>query len=686
MRCLALCLCVLFAACPKAPTGGSDRPKVEVKPVAAADAELARARAADKKEPKKVIEAYLAVRKAYPESTAGQDALYEGGVYAFEQGDFVTARKMLSELIFENPLYAKADDARLKVGLAAAELHAWRDAYQTLAPLVDRLAGEDKKLAQEALQRAAAGAQLHGDALKQALKAIDDAGSESEKKAALANLEEVVEGKTTFLAIAEAWHNMSTSHPAWPLLTFKLARIYYHLRAWEKLEESLRALLKEAPGSPWEADAKAMLERASRRASVNPKKIGAVLPMTGKLKPLGEAVMRGVQLALKTSDIELVVKDSMGDVNLAGKAVEELAFDEQVIAVLGPLLADDSRRAALVAEELQVPIVTMTRMEGITDIGPHVFRNMITNRQQADTLVDYATRTLGYKTFAVLYPNIPFGVEMTNEFWEAVERSGGAMTGAESYSHDQTKYTDEAQKLVGRYYLEDRADFREGMAEIREDKDLDAFHKRKRVEKLKGNLEPIVDFEALLVPDAWEKVSLVAPALAVEDIITNACDPRDLEKIKKTTGKKDLKTVTLLGPSTWSSPKGRSGVPELVERGGKFVACSIYVDAFYEGSSRKPTRAFVSAFHKEYGADTRITLLDAVGYDTAAMLRLVVEKAAPKTRRDFTAYLGGLKGYEGATGTLSVGDTREAQRDLFILTIDSKGNVKEVTPKPRTEG
>jgi hypothetical protein len=275
---------------------------------------------------------------------------------------------------------------------------------------------------------------------------------------------------------------------------------------------------------------------------------------------------------------------------------------------------------------------------------------------------------------------------MTNEFWEQVEKRGASMTGAESYSYDQTKYTEEAQKLVGRFHKEDRQEYREALQDLRDEKELDDFHKRKRVEKIRSTLEPVVDFEALLVPDSWQKVGLVAPALAVEDIITNACDPKDLEKIKKTTGKKDLKTVTLLGPSTWSSPKGRSGSPELVERGGKFVACSVYVDGFYEGSSRKATKAFVAAFKKEHGPDTTITLLDAVGYDTAAMLRLVVEKGHPKNRNDFTSLLLGLKNYEGATGTLSVGDNREAQRELFILTIDSKGNVKEVQQKPRTEG
>ena len=75
------------------------------------------------------------------------------------------------------------------------------------------------------------------------------------------------------------------------------------------------------------------------------------------------------------------------------------------------------------------------------------------------------------------------------------------------------------------------------------------------------------DFEAIFIPDEWRRVSLVAPALAVEDIVTNACDARDLERIRKTTGKKNLKTVMLLGTNAWSSGKGPSGLPELIERG-----------------------------------------------------------------------------------------------------------------------
>jgi branched-chain amino acid transport system substrate-binding protein len=683
-RLVLLGLAVALTGCPKnTGTGTGPGPKVDAKKDPKADEALQQAiSVGDSQNRKAGIEALLLVRKSYPETTAGQDALYRAGVLAFEEGDYVLARKSLGELVFENPLHPKANDARLKSGLAAVELKAYRDAYQTLSTLVERLDGEDRRLAEAALAKAAAGTQQFSEALKTALKAVDTASGPEEQKKAMVALEEVVETKTTFLAIAETWNELPKSHPAWPLIAFKMARVYYHLRDWPRLDETLRSLLSNSPDSPFAADAKALQDRLSRRAQVKPRTVGAVLPMSGKYKAFGETTMRGLQLALKGSDLELVVKDSQGDPTLTAKLVEQLAFDEGVIAIIGPLLSDDAKRAALIAEELQVPLITMSRAEGLTEIGPHIFRTMVTNAQQADALADYAMTTLGYKTFAILHPNTSFGVELSNEFWDAVEKRGGQIRGIEAYDHDQKTFTEEAKRLAGRYYLEDRADYFEKLREIREASN-DEFRRRKMVEKMKAALDPVIDFEAMLIPDSWQQVSLVAPALAVEDIITNACDKKDLERIQKTTGKDKLKTVTLLGPSTWSSPRGASGDPQLVERGGKYVLCSVYVEAFVENSERPSTKAFVSAF-REAHRDASITLLDAVGFDTGAMVRNVIEKDAPTTRAAFREALQHLKNFQGATGSLTMSDLREAQRQLYLLNITTKG-VKEVTPR-RPEG
>jgi ABC-type branched-subunit amino acid transport system substrate-binding protein len=411
--------------------------------------------------------------------------------------------------------------------------------------------------------------------------------------------------------------------------------------------------------------------------------------MTGKYKLVGDAVMRGIQLALKGSDIEVIVKDTQADPELAAKAVEELAFDNGVVGILGPLLDDEARRAALAAEELQVPVVTLTQAQGVTEIGPRVFRNMLTNAAQAKALVAYGTKVLGFKSFALLYPNKSFGVELANNFWDEVVAQGGSIRGAENYSYDQTTFTAEIKKLVGRYYLDDRAEYLDASKEIQAKKLLDPFRKRKALEKLRNSLEPIVDFDAIFVPDDWKRVTQLAPALAVEDIITNACDPKDLERIKKTIKRTDIKTVTLMGSAQWGgSTKGRSGLPEIIERGDKFIRCSVYVDGFFVDSERPATKKFVKLYRDTYRDATKDRdpgLLDAIGFDTAGIFRRILERGGVTTREDLRSRLSELKDFDGATGKTSFDANREAQKPLFLLTIESAG-IRELAPDEKLAG
>ena len=653
---------LLFWGCPPAHitgTQGQERPPVP--------------RVEDKQRPK---------AEDMPRPKESPEELYRAGMAHFEAGDYPNARKTFGELLLENPLFDKAAEARRWLGMAALEVGAYQDAYQNLWPLAMSATGDERLL--DMAGRAAEGALMFGDALRAAILLAEAAPSQAAQEAAVARVTELVESKAGFIDVATAFEGLSSRNPAWPVLAFKLARIYYHLRDRVHLEEMTLRLQAEAPTYPYTAQAQQMLARFQRREQAFPRRIGVVLPMTGKYGPLGEAVMRGVKLALEGSDIELVVKDTQGDVNVTSKAVEDLVFEDQAIAILGPVLSDDATRAALVAEELQVPILTLTRVEGITDIGPHVFRDMLTNSAQAAALAEYGVNVLGFKSWALLYPNITYGVDLANSFWDELLARGAEVRGAESYSHDQTTFTTEVKKLVGRYYLEDRGDYREQVREIVRDAPND-FRKRKALEKARSSLDPIVDFDAIFIPDEWRRVGLLAPALAVEDIITNACDSWDLERIRRTTGKRNLKTVMLFGSNLWSSPRSKSGLPELVERGGKFVNCSVYVDGFYPDSERAGTQRFVKAFREAYKDLNRDPyLLEASGHDAVGMLRQVLDQQHPRTREELREHLSRLKGYEGAMGTASMSERREAQRPLFFLSIDRKG-IQEVSPQ-RQEG
>src|SRR5499433_40493 len=338
------------------------KPSGEIRKDVNADQAFAQVEATAQSQPKKKqVETYLSFRKAYPATTAGEEALYRAGVLSFELGDYVNARKQFNELLFENPLFPQAQDARFKLGLSALELKSYRDAYQTLLPLRERVSGQQRTQLEEALRRAAEGARLYDQAMKMALQKVEQAPTPEERTAALTHVGELVDASVGADEVARVQADLSPTHPAWPLLTFKLARVYQHTRDIPKLKSTLQALLSNAPASPYTAEAQEMLARADRVGQVRGRTVGVLLPLTGKYKAFGEAVMRGIRLGLKGSDVELVVKDTQGDGTRAATAVEELVFNDGAVAAIGPLFIEDSKRAALVAQDLGLPLLTLTR-------------------------------------------------------------------------------------------------------------------------------------------------------------------------------------------------------------------------------------------------------------------------------------------------------------------------------------
>jgi len=283
--------------------------------------------------------------------------------------------------------------------------------------------------------------------------------------------------------------------------------------------------------------------------------------------------------------------------------------------------------------------------------------------------VDLAMGQRSMRRFAVLYPAIPYGQELANAFWDAVERRGGEMRGAETYAHDRTTFAPLIKSLVGKLVLEERPDYMGEMGEIAR-AERDPYRRRKALEKLRERLPPITDFDALFIPDFASKVALIAPALAVEDVVTTTCDTRELLRLRRMTGRGDLQAVQLLGANGWDDPV-------LVDKAARYVECSIFVDGFFAASERPATRSFVQAFREKHGHPPSI--LEASAHDAARMIRQVVERGAA-TRDGVRAGLAEMKGFQGATGDLSFDARRELSRRLFYLTVEN-GAVRELGPQ-----
>ena len=97
-----------------------------------------------------------------------------------------------------------------------------------------------------------------------------------------------------------------------------------------------------------------------------------VLPLSGPFARFGEASLHGALLAAGVFGEEpgaprlrVRVRDSAGDPEQAAQALRELAADDEVVAVVGPMRSAACEAAAEVAEELGLPLLALTASEAV---------------------------------------------------------------------------------------------------------------------------------------------------------------------------------------------------------------------------------------------------------------------------------------------------------------------------------
>jgi len=583
------------------------------------------------------------------------------------------AAQDLARLLTDYPLYPRANEAKYALALAEIDQGRARDGLLTIDSLYPHLSEAARRDAATRAAEAAAAAGALPEEVRWRSEVAAQASGEARAEA-LRRAAEAVD-RLTFLDVAKLREALPGDAPVQEALAMKLARIHLHLRDYPRALEAAREVVLRWPDGAYAAEAKAIGDRIARLTFVRPNVIGLAVPLTGNYRRWGEAIVDAVGLALEGSGLRTAVRDTRGEPDGAAAAIQALVLEEGAIGVLGGVVNAEAERAAATAEELHVPLLSLSKLEGLTDAGPHVFQNMLTASAQAKALADFAMGRRGMTRFAIMYPQIAYGVDLANAFWDEVEARGGEIRAAESYAPDRTTFTPLVKDMVGKLYLDERTDFQEELKEIGQ-KEKDPFRRHKAVEKARERLDPITDFDAVFIPDFSRNVKLIAPALAVEDVVTQTCLPDEVERIKKTTGRTELKPVQLLGTNGWG------GDPSLFETGaGRHVRCAVFVDGFFAGSSRAGTKAFVEAYAKKF-PDRKDPpgILEASAFDAAGMAREVLVRRKAATREALRDGLAAVKGFKGATGDITMGPRRTPDKELFFLTVDQSG-LRELTPE-----
>ncbi len=161
--------------------------------------------------------------------------------------------------------------------------------------------------------------------------------------------------------------------------------------------------------------------------------VGCLLPLSGQLSAIGFRVQRGMELAAKRSPVKLVFRDTGSDPETAAGITRELAQDESVVAILGPLSSSVAQSAADAAQAASVPLITLAQKDGLTQTGAWIFQAFLTPRQQVRALVRQAMGQ-GIKRYAVLYPDSSYGRTFSQNFQDEVASQGGELVAQALYS------------------------------------------------------------------------------------------------------------------------------------------------------------------------------------------------------------------------------------------------------------
>lgn len=605
------------------------------------------------------------------------------------------AQRLLEGLLLEDPTSPAADQARYLLALAQLAQGDSAAAAPTLKNLVEKMGTpeEKRKAALELADQLYAQGQ-GGEAARYVNRALELTTDEAERAALQERLVTLVDTHVSFNDVRRLKETEAKPGSALDeVLTMKLARVHLHLRDYVSASEAANAYLSSWPNGRFAQDARALVDQLAARVQVEPRTIGVVVPLSGPYAIYGQRVLTAIKLGLglpvarsdyfakverapvveepadpndpdrrpppseeqvakdlsvfatpagsQGGKLRLVVRDSKNDPLLAQKLMQELVEEHHAIAVIGDILLDTSLPVALKAEEYGVPTVSLSRREGLPELGPWVYRMAFTAQKQAEALVSLAMDTMGHRRFAVLYPRHSYGLELMNAFWDEVEKRQGEITAIESYSHDQTTFTVEAKSLVGRLHLEARGEYVQCRTAANQVQD--PFRKKKALEACRDQVPPLIDFDALFIPDDYRTVSYIVPALTAEDILLTA-DRYARSIYEKTTKVKRARPIQLLGGNMWNND-------ELATRLARQIDGAVVVDGFDPSDQSEKVQRFVKEFVAVHRSQPG--LMEAYAFDTGHLFGAILDGQggpAPRTRAEMRERLATAKDFPGVTG------------------------------------
>ena len=366
-------------------------------------------------------------------------------------------------------------------------------------------------------------------------------------------------------------------------------------------------------------------------------KFGYIGPITGKYSEYGIGIQRGIEISVQEYNqeagndlkIDIVFKDSGGDINVALNQLKEFSKDGECIVLIFPALYDSINGLYEMANRQKItlisptPLINAYRTDSAALDNQYVFENCLTAEDETSKIANFVINDMDKKKIAIIHSDDNYETSLASTFSKQIKALGGKIIAVEKYKTGDTDFREQMLSLGG----------------------VDPTKIKEREEKkaLPSEINP-KGIESIYIAGSWKEAVLIIPQLIFHELRT-----------------------FVIGCSKFESPY-------LIEYGGRSLNGVVYTTGFFSKKDSKKTKDFVKLFIEKFGREPDIFAAQA--YDTACLI-LEIIKLGCSSRDEFKNALLRVKKFEGVTGIISFDNSIRAKRDVTLLLIDS-GEVVEI--------
>ena len=190
------------------------------------------------------------------------------------------------------------------------------------------------------------------------------------------------------------------------------------------------------------------------KKEVDTVEVGVILPLTGDAGVYGQAIKKGIDLAIEEVSKEgqmklsLIYEDDEGKPSVSVSSVNKLLNINKVSIIIGGAMSSTAEPIIPIIEKEKIILVSPTATKAsLTNNTKYFFRLWPSDNYDGQVMATVAHNDLGLKNIAILFVNVSYGQGIADVFKREFEKIGGAIVAYEGYSQGDTDFRTQIEKI-----------------------------------------------------------------------------------------------------------------------------------------------------------------------------------------------------------------------------------------------